>query len=254
MYVKAATSLNRVWCAGLLLAACLPVHAIRADWEFSVFTAENLAPAGMDRAFEYQAYRLMDEHADRLQGVNAVVTRFGNTIVITGQAQDEGDRARVDKLVLGVAGITREQDNGPVVIPVRTRECGGKAMAANTKRKSIVKPDKDCSSLRSDDDLQLQVKGQVFNHIGIASSDPARQHARAALQAAQAGMALLDAGIVDATDRSVIRLVAQDGVMYVLGSPNAFSQDKVRATLMTIDGVSEVRFYFDQPELPNAGS
>ena len=42
--------------------------------------------------------------------------------------------------------------------------------------------------------------------------------------------------------------------MYVLGNPDAFSQEKVRATLMTLDGVSEVRFYFDQPELPNAGS
>ena len=254
MYVKAATSLNRVWCAGLLLAACLPVHVVRADWEFSVFTAKNLAPEGMDRAFEYEAYRLMDEHTDRLQGVDAVVTRFGNTIVITGQAQDEADRARVDKLVLEVAGIKRERENGSAVIPARTRECGGKAMASNTKRKSIVKPGKDCSSLRSDDGLQLQAKGQVFNHIAIASSDPARQLAGAALQAAQAGMALLDAGVVNATDRSVIRLVAQDGVMYVLGNPDAFRQEKVRATLMTIDGVSEVRFYFDQPELPNAGS
>ena len=182
MSVKTATRLNRVWCAGLLLAACLPVHAVRAGWDFSVFTAEDPSPAGMDRAFEYEAYRLMDVHTDRLQGVDAVVTRFGNTIVVTGQAQAEGDRARVDKLVLEVAGIKREPDNGSAVIPARTRECGGKAMASNTKRKSIVKPDKDCSSLRSDDGLQLQVKGQVFNHIAIASSDPARQLAGAALQ------------------------------------------------------------------------
>jgi hypothetical protein len=248
MSVKTATRLNRVWCAGLLLAACLPVYSVRADWDFSVFTAEDPGPAGMDRAFEYEAWRLMDEHSDRLQGVDAVVTRFGNTIVITGQAQDEGGRAQVDKLVLEVAGIKREQGNGSIVIPVRTRECGGKAMASNTRRKSIVKPDKDCSSLRSDDGLQLQVKGQLFNHIAIASSDPARQLAGAALQAAQAGMSLLDAGVVNATDRSVIRLVAQDGVMYVLGNPDAFSQEKVRATLMTIDGISDVRFYFDRPD------
>jgi len=245
---KTNAGLNRVLCAGLLLAACLPVHAVRADWDFSVFTAENPSPEGMDRAFEYEAYRLMDEHAGRLQGVDAVVTRFGNTIVITGQAQGEGDRARVDKLVLEVAGVKRERDNGSIVIPARTRECGGKAMASNTKRKSIVKPDKDCSSLRSEDGLQLQVKGQVFNHIAIASSDPARQLAAAALQAAQATMSLLDAGVVNATDRSVIRLVAQDGVIYVLGNPDAFSQEKVRATLMATGGISDVRFYFDQPE------
>lgn len=248
MSVKTATRLSRVWCAGLLLAACLPVHAVRAGWDFSAFTAEDPSPAAMDRAFEYEAYRLMDEHTDHLPGVAAVVTRFGNTIVITGQAQDESGRARVDKLVLEVAGIKRQRDNASAVMPARTRECGGKAMASNIKRMSIVKPDKDCSSLRSDDGLQLQAKGQLFNHIAIASPDPARQLAGAVLQAAQAAMSLLDAGVVNATDRSVIRLVAQDGVMYVLGNPDAFSQEKVRATLMTIDGISDVRFYLDRPE------
>ena len=245
---KINAGFNRLWYAGLLLLACLPAHSVRADWDFSFFKAANPGPAGMDRAFEYQVYLRMDEHADRLQGADAVVTRFGNTIVITGQVKDEDDRAQVDKLVLDVAGIKREQGNGSIVIPVRTRECGGKAMATNAKRQLILNPNKDCSSLRSDTGLQLQAKGQLFNHIAVASSNPQRQLAGAALQVAQASVLLLDAGVIDATDRSVIRLVAQDGVMYVLGNPDAFSQEKVRATLMTIEGISDVRFYLDQPE------
>jgi len=226
----------------LLLAIHLPAHA---DWEFPEFTTGSLSPAGMDRAFECEVQQLLDEHADRLQGVDAVVTRFGNTIVITGQARDAGDRARVDRLVLDAAGITREQAGAPTVVPAKTRGCEGKALAANTRRKSILKANRDCSSLRVDDALQVATKGQVFNHIGVASPDPERQFAREALLAAQARLSLIDRGVVNAMDRSLIRLVAQEGVIYVLGNLDAARQSEIGAALMKVSGVNDVRFYID---------
>ena len=235
--------MNRFFRFGLLLLAIhLPAHA---DWKFPGFTARSLSPAGLDRAFECEVQQLVDEHADRLQGVDAVVTRFGNTIVITGQARDAGDRARVDKLVLDAAGITREQADAPTVVPANTRGCEGRALAANTKRKLILKANRDCSSLRVDDDLQIAAKGQVFNHIGVASSAPVAQLARAELLAAQARLALIDDGVINAMDRSLIRLVAQDGVIYVLGNLDTARQSEIRAALMKASGADDVRFHID---------
>ena len=232
----------KLWLGAGLLAMVLPAHA---DWGLPIFTAQSLAPVALDRAFECEVQQLMYEHADRLQGVDAVVTRFGNTIVITGQAQDAGDRERLDQLVLDAAGITREQQDSPAVVPARTRGCEGKALVANTKRKSIVKSNKDCSSLRVDDDLQVAAKGQVFNHIAIASPDPVKQRASAGLLAAQASMSLINAGVIDAMDRRLIRLVAQEDVIYVLGNLDVALQAEIRAVLSQLAGVGAVRFYAD---------
>lgn len=229
--------------AGLLLLAIqLPAYA---DWEFPEFTVRPPSPAGMDRAFECEVQQRMSEQADRLQGVDAVVTRFGNTIVLTGQARDAGKRAQVDKLVLDVAGITREQPAGAAVVPARTRDCEGRTVAANSKRRSILDASRDCSSLRADKDQQVEAKGQVYNHIDVASPDPVAQLARAELLAAQARLALLEADVINPMDRSLIRLVAQDGVMYVLGSLDVARQSEIRAALGKVPGIAAVRFYVD---------
>ena len=240
---KAGTLLGRllyVW--ALLLAVSLPVQA---EWEFSVFTAESMSPAGLDRAFECEVSRLMDEHAGQLQGVDAVVTRFGNTIVITGQARDAADRMRVDQLVLDVAGITREEQGAPTVVPASTLACDGRSVPANIKRKSTVKPNRDCSSLRAEPGMHDEATGRVFNHVAVGSTDPVKQLAHAELLAAQARMALLDAGVVDSMDRNIIRLVAQQGVLYVLGGLDAVQQSDIRALLEKLPGVNAVQFYVE---------
>lgn len=240
---KAGTLLGRllyVW--ALLLAVSPPVQA---EWEFSVFTAESMRPAGLDRAFECEVSRLMDEHAGQLQGVDAVVTRFGNTIVITGQARDTADRTRVDQLLLDVAGITRQAQGDPAVVPASTLACDGKSVPANVKRKSTVKPNRDCSSLRAESGKQDEATGRVFNHLAISSTDPAKQRARAELLAAQARISLLDAGVIDAMDRNVIRLVAQAGVLYVLGALDIAQQSAVRMLLEKLPGVTDVQFYIE---------
>jgi hypothetical protein len=235
--------MNGSFRAGLLLLAVqLPVHA---DWEFPAFTTRPLSPAGMDRAFECEVQRRVEEHGDRLQHVDVVVTRFGNTIVITGQAADAGDRARVDKLVLEEARIIRQQSGSPLVVPASTRGCEGRTIAASSKRKSILDSSKDCSSLRVAADSGAAATGQVFNHIGVAAPDPVAQLARAELLAAQARLSLIEGAVINALDRGLIRLVAQDGVIYVLGSLDAARQSDIRSALMKVTGVADVRFYVD---------
>jgi len=230
---KTVTLLSRVLYIGVLSFAV--TSPVQAEWGFSVFTAEDMRPAGKDRAFEYEVMRLMDEHAAQLEGVDAVVTRFGNTIVITGQARDAGDRARIDQLVLGVAGITRKVQGEPTVVPASTLACDGKSMPANTKRRQTVKPNRDCD----------EATGRVFNHVAVGSTDPVKQLAHAELLAAQARMALLDAGVVDSMDRNIIRLVAQQGVLYVLGGLDAVQQSDIRALLEKLPGVNAVQFYVE---------
>ena len=233
--------LKRWLCRVLLLpVAVMPVHA---DWEFPRLSVRNPDPAAMDSAFECQVRQFMDAHADRLQGVEAVVTRFGNTILITGQAEDAGERARLEQLVLDAAGISRQQQGSPVVVPARTQGCEGKALASNSKRKLIVKAGRDCSSLRVDRDMQAPATGRVFNHITVAVPDPVRQRAGAALLAAQASMSLIEAGVINAMDRRLVRLVAQGDVMYVLGRLEPARQAEIRTVLMTVAGIDDVRFY-----------
>ncbi len=241
MSVRKQSLASRLLSGVLLLSAGLPVHA---DWAFPELAAK-LSPAGMDRLFECEVQQRMDEQAGYLKGVDAVVTRFGNTIVITGQAQDAGDRERLDQLVLEAAGITREKVDAPGVVPAKIRGCEGKGLAGNSKRKSIVKSSRDCSSLHVDDDLQVATKGRVFNHIAVASAEPLQQLARAEQLAAQARLSLLDAGVINAMDRNLVRLVAQGDVMYVLGSLDAGQQSAIRTVLMTVAGIDAVQFYVD---------
>ena len=71
------------------------------------------------------------------------------------------------------------------------------------------------------------------------------QFARAELLAAQARLALIDGDVINALDRSLIRLVAQDGVIYVLGNLDVTRQSDIQAALMKVTGVDAVRFYID---------
>ena len=217
----------------------------RADWELPVFLSDKLRPEGLDRAFECEVTLLMDRHADQLEGVTAAVTRFGNTIVITGYAPNEAARDRVDQLVLNAAGITRQQPGVATVVPASTLACDGRLVPANAKRRSTVKPGRDCSSLRAGSGRQSEASGQVFNHVAVGAGDPAQQLARAGLLAAQARMALLDDSVVAAMDRAVIRLVAQQGVVYVLGGLDTGQQSAVRAVLEKLPGVNAVQFYVE---------
>jgi hypothetical protein len=226
----------------LMLAIQLPAHA---DWAFPGFTSSEPSPAAKDRAFECEVQQRLDEQAERLQGVDAVVTRFDNTIVITGQARTAAERARIEKLVLDVAGIMREQPGGAAVVPANTRNCEGRTVAANSKRKSILDASGDCSSLRADNELPVVAKGQVYNHIGVASPDPVAQLARAELLVAQARLALLESDVINAMDRSLIRLVAQGREIYVLGNMDIARQSEIRAVLMKLPRIAAVRFYVD---------
>ena len=208
---KWLTLLKRSIFVGLLfVTANFPVQA---EWEFPALSADTPRPDDLDRAFECEITGLMDRYADQFEGVNAVVTRFGNTIVITGYAHNEAGRDRIDQLVLDAAGIARKKQGDATVVPASTLACDGKLVPANAKRRSTVKPGRDCSSLRAESGRQNAATGRVYNHVALGAADPDIQLARAELLAAQAKVALLDGAVVDAMDGNLIRLVAQQGVL-----------------------------------------
>jgi hypothetical protein len=240
---KSLTLLQRWLYVGALMF--LISFSVRAEWGFPVFATDTLQPDAMDRAFECEVTRLMDKQAGQLEDVNAVVTRFGNTIVITGYALNEAGRERVDQLVLDAAGIIRKEQGVATVVPASTLACDGKSVPANAKRRSTVKSGRDCSTLRAESGRQDEASGQVFNHVAVGAGDPGKQLAHAELLAAQAKVALLDGAVVDAMDGNVIRLVAQQGVLYVLGGFAADQQSAIRTLLEKLPGVTAVQLYVE---------
>ena len=235
--------------SGLLLVILLVPLLVRAEWKMPEFGEQELTPAGKDRAFECKVGRLLDERYGHSDDIFIVVSRFGNSIVITGEVADAESREQVDQLVLDAAGITRKEADSAAVIPANTRACDGKPLLANPKRKSIVKSSRDCSSLRSDDrqpdSKQEALQGQVFNHLAVASDSPARQYAESELLAAQARMALINAGFSYAMDRNVMKLVAHDGTLFILGDLDATMQSEIKVALMKLPGVRNAQFYIE---------
>jgi hypothetical protein len=234
---------------GLLLIPLLAPLLVRAEWKIPGFDGQKLTPAGMDRAFECKVQRLLDERYGGAGDVLIEVSRFGNAIVITGEVADTASRKQVDQLVLDAAGIARKEADSVTAIPANTRACDGKPLLANTKRKSIVKTSKDCSSLRpgepQTDSKQTALQGQVFNHLAVASDRPARQHAESELLTARARVALIDAGVGSSVDSSVMKLVAQDGTLFVLGNLDAAMQAEIKTVLMGLPGVRHTQFYIE---------
>ena len=240
---KSLTALQRCLSVGALVF--LISFSVRAEWEFPVFATDTLQPGAMDRAFECELAGLIDKQAGQLGDVKAVVTRFGNTIVITGYAPDAAGRERVDQLVLDAAGITRKEQGVATVVPANTLACDGRLVPANAKRRSTVKPGRDCSSLRAEPGKQDEASGRVFNHVAVGAADAGKQLVHAELLAAQAKVALLDGAVVDVMDGNVIKLVAQQDVLYVLGGFAADQQSAIRMLLEKLPGVTAVQFYLE---------
>ncbi len=201
---------------------------------------KQLSPAAQDRVFAARVYSLLDQETGPV-AKHVQVTRFGNTIVITGEVENSAHATVIDGLVLESAGIKRETQAGSAVVPEKDRECGGKPATGNAKRRLIVKGKKDCSSLRSDE--PGQARGRVYNHLAVAALDPSRKVAAAKLLLAEAVVELVDAGYTQVLDRAVMRMVAQDGVLYILGGLGEVEYTRINAVLMAFPGVSDVRFY-----------
>lgn len=224
----------------LLLLCCLSLAApVAAGWSLQ---EEPLSAGELDRAFEVEVYHLLQQRLGSEVVRYVRITRFGNTLLLTGTVQDAAVRAEVDAVVLEAAGIRREVPDNSEVVPVRTRDCGGKTVIGNVRRKQIVRGDKDCSALRAEP--KEEATGQLFNHIEQVASDPARHAAAADVLAAQARLALVDAGHVQALDRDAMRVSAQGSVLYVLQPEDAVQSD-MQAVLLGVPGVMDVHFYTD---------
>jgi len=176
----------------LLFGALLLSGPVLADEDFSnIFDGKKLSPAARDRAFEGKVYLLLDQLDDK-SAKYVRLTRFENTIVITGEVDNSKNAKLIDALVLDAAGIKRETPAGTVVVPEKDRACGGRPATGNTKRRMIVTGDRDCSSLRGA--ASGQVKGRVYNHLGVAAPQPAMKVAQSKLLLAKTVLELVDSG------------------------------------------------------------
>jgi len=195
----------RKTCNSILLSGALTLPgSILADEGISDFSdAGKASPAAQDRAFEGKVHRLLDQLADSAARY-VTVTRFGNTILITGEVKSSSDANVVDALVLAAAGIRRETPAGSVVMPGRDR---------------------------------------VYNHLAVGASDPPMKVAKTNLLLAETMLELVDAGHPEVLDRAAMRMVAQDGVLYILGKPGDTERTRIKAMLMALPGVTGVSFY-----------
>lgn len=223
----------------LLLLCCLSMSVpVAAGWGLQ---EEPLPPSELDRAFELEVYHLLTRRLGLETTRYVRITRFGNTILITGMVPGENARERVEEVVMEVAGIRREDPGTAGVVPERTRNCGGRAVIGNARRKQIVDSKADCSALRAEPDEPAT--GRLFNHLDLISSEPDRQTAAADMLAAQARYALVEAGYTRALDRDVMRLASQGAMLYVLVRPDPALQSEMRAVLLQLPGVTDVHFY-----------
>lgn len=235
MTSRQVLSSGSVFAGLLLLLCCLPAAAGWGQQEYPLPASE------LDRAFELETYHLLTRRLG-LEATRYVrITRFGNTILITGLVPAGTGKGHVEEVVMEVAGIRREAPGTAGVVPERTRNCGGKTVIGNVRRKQIVDSNADCSALRATPDEPAT--GRLFNHLELISPEADRQTAAADVLAAQARFALVEAGYTGALDPDVLRLASQGSMLYVLMRPDPGLQAEMRAVLLQLPGVSDVRFY-----------
>jgi hypothetical protein len=224
---------------GLLLLLCCLWRALpaAAGWELQEVP---LPPGELDRAFEARVYHLLHQRlgGDAVRYVR--ITRFRNNLLLTGEVRSAALRAEVDAVVLEAADIRREAPDATGVVPARTRGCGSKPVIGNVRRKQIVNADRDCSALRATP--EAEAKGRLYNHLDLVTLEPDRHAASADVLAAQARLALVEAGYPQALDRSAMRVAAQGGILYVL-LPEGAAQSGIEEVLLQVPGVMSVRFY-----------
>ena len=223
----------------VLLLACLLLYLPPATaWHLG---ERPLPPGEQDRAFELEVYHRVTERMG-LEATRYVrITRFGNIFLITGRVRGEGGPARVEELVLEVAGLRRESPDSAVVVPERTRDCGDRPVLGNVRRRQIVRGGEDCSALHAE--AGQPTTGRLYNHLQRADVDVDRQTAAADMLAAQARFALVEAGYPQALDRETMRVASQGSRLYVLMRPDPATQSALREVLLRLPGVTDVQFY-----------
>ena len=231
--------LRKSVCAWILLFGMVALSgSIQAAGEAGV---KQPSPAALDRLFEGEAYLHLDQQVGSVARY-VQVTRFGNTIVISGEVENAAHAKVIDMLVLDAAGVKRETSSGNTVVPIKNKQCGGRAASGgNVKRRQIVSGNRDCSSLRSDQ--PGQVKGKVYTHLGVTASDRPWKAAVANLLLAETVVELVDAGFPQALDRAEMRMVAQNGTLYILGNLDKMDRTRIKTVLKAFPGVRDVRFY-----------
>jgi len=213
--------------------------APRAQWSLfgSGGPGEGI-PHLEDWRFELDVSAMLLAEPDVARETRVEVTRFGDTILLTGEAPSATLRERVDSLVLKQAGLKRPVAGGSRAVADRTQGCGGKQGAANARRRFNLGANRPCSPVVEDEQ-----EAGFHNQIRIRPPKSASERAADELLAAQIRRRLAVHGYAGVMDPERLRLVVQDASVYLLGVVDAEEDKRLAAAIGAMSGVGEVFIY-----------
>ena len=222
-------------CAGGLL---LGMAALATSAQAAGAGVKQPSPAALDHLFEDEVYLRMDLDIGAAARY-VLVTRIGNTIVLSGEVENADHSRVIEDLVLNAAGAKRKTPSSNTIVPENNRECSGRpAGGGNGKHQQIAPASGECSSLRG-----KHPRGKFYNHLRVGSSDPALDFALANQLLAEATVELVDAGFDQVMDRSVMRMVVQNGTLYIIGTLDKMGLTRIKTVLQSFPGVREGVYY-----------
>ncbi len=181
-----------------------------------------------------------DPRVDR--EANVRVRALGNAFLILGDVPSRALRERVDAMVLRATGVERPRERMETA-EVQERECGRRSPAVNAKRRFNRRgAGGDCGLLRKSEP-ESEPRGWVYNAVVVRPGRRAAERAADQLLRARAQADLVDRGFEQAMDTRRLKLDAQDGIVYILGSPELRETGRMGEVVRRLNGVEKVVIY-----------
>ena len=222
---------------------------VSADWGL-VGGGQDLTEiplSARDGYSEYWIHRTLasDRDVDRQARVRAIA--LGNTFLILGDVPSQDLRDRVDALVLRATGVKRLPERVNTAV-VHGRDCGRRSPAVNSKRRfNRAGADGDCGLLKGADRAAAPT-GWVYNEVLVQPGRGAVARAADRLLKARVQAALVGQGFEQAIDGRRMKLDAQNGVVFLLGSAETREKRLMVEAARRLDGVEKVVVYPETPE------
>ena len=228
--------------AALMLALSF---AAPADWELVGAGGEDISEIPLSARDSYSEYRIQrtlaaDPRVDREANVRAIA--LGNIFLILGDVPSQALRDRVDALVLRATGVERLPERIETAV-VQERECASRSPAVNAKRRfNRAGAGGDCGLLRKSD-RESEPAGWVYNDVLVRPGRGAAERAADQLLRARVQAGLVEQGFEQAMNTRRLKLDAQDGVVYMLGSPGVRETRVMAEAARRLEGVERVVIY-----------
>lgn len=227
--------------AVLLLTASF---CVSADWGL-VGGGQDITEiplSARDAYSEYWIHRTLasDHEVDQRARVRAIA--FGKTFLILGDVPSRELRDRVDALVLRATGVKRLPERVETAV-VQRRDCGRRSPAVNTKRRFNRAGAAGGCGLLKGTDREVAPAGWVYNEVLVQAGRGAAARAADRLLRARVQAALVGQGFEQAIDDRHMKLDAQNGVVFLLGSPGTRETERMVEAAGRLDGVERVVVY-----------